>query len=179
MLVPTNCKNFLQHAIEVFIPYIRSQAVNIKRIDVLWDHYFQDSLTSETRNNELQESAKIFPVMKKYKKTGHFSVAVIIRVNCFHSINSIKILVATDNEIIVSNHDDIMHCNIEEADERLLLHISDVLKSFDQVLIKTADSDVAIIATAAFREKSFYKNVMDRVWQREIHLFQFMGLCHI
>ena len=86
---------------------------------------------------------------------------MIIRVNCFHFINSVKILVATDNEIIVSNHDDVMPCNIEEADECLLLHISDVLKSFDQVLIKTAYSDVAIIATAAFREKSFYKKVMD------------------
>lgn len=162
MLVPTNCKNFLQHAIEVFIPYIRSQTVNIQRIDVLSDHYFQESLKSETRNVSSNEK-----IPKNW------------RVNCFHFINSIKILVATDNEIIVSNHDDIMHCNIEEADERLLLHISDVLKSFDQVLIKTADSDVAIIATAAFREKSFYKKVMDRVWQREIHLFQFMGLCHI
>lgn len=50
MLVPTNCKNFLQHAIEVFIPYIRSQTVNIQRIDVLSDHYFQESLKSETGN---------------------------------------------------------------------------------------------------------------------------------
>lgn len=51
MLVPTNYKNFLQHAIEVFILYIRSQAVNIQRIDVEWDRHFQDSVKSETRKD--------------------------------------------------------------------------------------------------------------------------------
>ena len=35
MLVPTNCKNFLQYTSEVFISYIRSQAVNLQRTDVV------------------------------------------------------------------------------------------------------------------------------------------------
>ena len=46
MLVPTNCKNFLQYAHEESIPYTRSQVVDIQRIDLVCDHYFQDSLKS-------------------------------------------------------------------------------------------------------------------------------------
>ena len=43
-----------------------------------------------------------------------------------------------------------MRCNVEEADERLLLHTLDVSKKFERVLIKTVDSYVVITATAAF-----------------------------
>ena len=52
-----------------------------------------------------------------------------------------------------------MPCNIEEADESLLLHIPDVSKRFDRGLIKTVDSDVVIIATAAFQ-----KNPVNELW---------------
>ena len=70
MLVPTNCKIFLQYPSEVFIPYIRSQAVKIQRIDVVCDRYFQDSLKSETRNDRGVGARTEFPVMEKYQITG-------------------------------------------------------------------------------------------------------------
>ena len=88
MQVPKNCKHFLQYTSEVFIPYIHSQAVNIQRTDVVWDCHFQDSLKSETRNNQgARVRTKVFSsVMGKYQITGqHFSVSVIKKVNCFHS----------------------------------------------------------------------------------------------
>ena len=66
-----------------------------------------------------------------------------------------KTVVATDNEMVVSNHDiylnDMMPCNIEQTVERLLLHTLDVSKGFGRVLIKTVDSDVVIIATIVFQ----------------------------
>ena len=44
--------------------YIYSQAVNIQKIDGVWDCHFQDSLRSETRN-EVQESTQTFSLIEK------------------------------------------------------------------------------------------------------------------
>ena len=52
-----------------------------------------------------------------------------------------------------------MACNIDNADERLLLHTLDVSKSFDRVLIKTVDSDIVIIAIVAFKKISSIKEL--------------------
>ena len=70
MLVPVNCKNFLQYPSEVFIPYICRKAVNIQRIDVVWDSYFQDSWTQ--KQEIVQESAQKFSVMEKYQVIVQF-----------------------------------------------------------------------------------------------------------
>ena len=51
LLVPTNCKTFLQYSGKVFTPHMFSQAVDIQRIAVVCVRHFQDSLKSETRNN--------------------------------------------------------------------------------------------------------------------------------
>lgn len=45
-----------------------------------------------------------------------------------------------------------MPCNTGEAGECLLLHEFGVSKSFERVFIKTVDSDIVIITTAAFRK---------------------------
>ena len=42
-------------------------------------------------------------------------------------------------------------CNTDEADECLLLHTFNVTKSFGRILIKTDDSDIVIITTAALQ----------------------------
>ena len=52
--------------------------------------------------------------------------------------------------MVLSNHDDMMRCNVEGADEGLLLHTLEVSKKFERVLIKTVDSYVVITETAAF-----------------------------
>ena len=61
--------------------------------------------------------------------------------------------------MVVSNHYDMMPCNIEEADERLLLHTLDISKCFDRVLIKIVDIDLAVVATAAFQKHSSIKEL--------------------
>ena len=45
-----------------------------------------------------------------------------------------------------------MPCNTEGAYECLLLPTLDVSKRFDRIRIKTVDSDIVIITTAAFRK---------------------------
>ena len=53
MLHPTdNCKTFLQYAEGVFIPFIlNSPPSSVKRIDIVWDRYFENSLKLGTRKN--------------------------------------------------------------------------------------------------------------------------------
>ena len=73
-----------------------------------------------------------------------------------------------------------MACNIDNADERLLLHTLDVSKSFDRVLIKTVDSDIVIIAIVAFKKillsKSYGSGLAN---ENPLNLFHFMRLYRI
>ena len=46
----------------------------------------------------------------------------------------------------------VMPCNIEEADERMLLHTQHAARNYPRILIKTINSDVVIIAIAAFHK---------------------------
>ena len=50
------------------------------------------------------------------------------------------------------NLDDIRPCNIEEADERMLLHVNHAAKQFSKHLIKTVDSDVIVISVTVFNQ---------------------------
>ena len=50
------------------------------------------------------------------------------------------------------NLDDIRPCNIEEADERMLLHVNHATKQFSKHLIKTVDSDVIVISVTVFNQ---------------------------
>ena len=61
--------------------------------------------------------------------------------------------------MVVSKYNGMMHCKVEEADERLVLHKIDVSKSFEQVFIKTVDGDVVITAAAAFQKDPSIKEL--------------------
>ena len=65
------------------------------------------------------------------------------------SENKKTVVVTIDENVICSqslNLEDITPCNIEEADERMLLHVNHAAKQFSKHLIKTVDSDVIIIS---------------------------------
>ena len=57
-----------------------------------------------------------------------------------------------------------MPCDTEEADDCLLLHTTDVSKSFDRIFIKTSDSDIVTNETARFLQIPIQR-VMDHVLQ--------------
>ena len=73
-----------------------------------------------------------------------------------HLVQTKKLIIRTVNEKVMSNQNvdlkDIMPCNIEESDERLLLHTQHAASTFPRILIKTIDSDVIVIAIAAFHK---------------------------
>ena len=50
MLPPGKCKTFKEYAESVFLPHIiNHQTQNVKRIDLVWDRYFENSLKQGTR----------------------------------------------------------------------------------------------------------------------------------
>ena len=50
MLSPGKCNPFKKYAETVFIPYVISyRAQNVNRIDLVWDHYLENSLKQGTR----------------------------------------------------------------------------------------------------------------------------------
>ena len=65
-------------------------------------------------------------------------------------------MVATYNDLVISNQQleklDRDPCGIEESDERMLLHAYHISKTHQNLLIKTVDSDVVVIALAVFQE---------------------------
>ena len=71
-----------------------------------------------------------------------------------YELNDYKIVVAAHDGNVISNQslylDDIMPCNIEEADERMLLHVNNAANQFSKQLIKTVDSDVIVISVTVF-----------------------------
>ena len=65
-----------------------------------------------------------------------------------------NILVMTDGGNVYSNGvldlNNLMPCDIEEADERIFLHVKHIAQEYHKILIKTVDSDVVVIALSVF-----------------------------
>lgn len=50
MLKPGASRTFEDYSKKVFLPYIKSQLQVVRRVDIVWDRYFPDSLKGTTRN---------------------------------------------------------------------------------------------------------------------------------
>ena len=76
--------------------------------------------------------------------------------NTVDGLKDYKIVVATTDENFLCNPslnlDDIRPCNIEEANERMLLHINHAAKQFSRHLIKTVVSDVIVNSVTVFNQ---------------------------
>lgn len=68
-----------------------------------------------------------------------------------------RVIISTVHESVVSsnmNHnlDGLQPCSHEEADTRILLHVKDAMNSgFKDVMIRTVDTDVVVLAVAHFQ----------------------------
>ncbi|CAB3984221.1 Hypothetical predicted protein [Paramuricea clavata] len=51
MLNPGTSRTFEEYSQDVFLPYVKAQLVNVRRVDVVWDTYIEDSLRATTRSN--------------------------------------------------------------------------------------------------------------------------------
>ena len=68
-----------------------------------------------------------------------------------------KVVVSTENENVVTSRavleiSSVTPCSMEEADERIFVHVKHYSREHAHIMIKTADSDVAVIAIANFHQ---------------------------
>ncbi|CAB4022060.1 Hypothetical predicted protein, partial [Paramuricea clavata] len=88
-----------------------------------------------------ENKTELFPLIVK---------SLTENINCANGV-----FVGTVEDGAVSNQADIdleplMPCNIEEADERIFVHVRNAAEECSRILVKTVDSDVVVIALSAF-----------------------------
>ena len=162
MLRPSTGKTFQDYANNTFIPFIAHLLKNVKRLDLVWDRYFDDSLKICTRdkrgagvrrkvsgNGVLPNNWQTF-LRCSENKSELFPFLSKLLVSHVQE----KLVVATDDENVVSNRDidmsSLMPCNFEEADERIFVHLKHASSRYSRFLTKTVDSDVVVIAISIF-----------------------------
>ena len=166
MVMPCTSKTFTEYALDEFLPYLQRQSGNAKRVDVVWDRYFKDSLKGNTHiNRGVGVRRKVTPGGPGGVIPNNWSTFLCCSPNKvelfpFLSETIVKeanepLLVATVNESVMCNKNislqGLMPCSIEEADERMVLHAKHVSKHGTRVSIKTVDSDVLSVAAAAYK----------------------------
>ena len=164
MLQPGASKTFNEYSLDAFIPFIKYQMQNVNRLDIVWNRYFANSLKINTGKNRgagvRRKVTSSGPMPKNWKSFLRCSENKIelfeyLSEEVVMAIKGPGTLVATYNDLVISNQQleklDIEPCGIEEAD-----------KTHQNLLIKTVDSDVVVIALAVFQEISNLKELWIR-----------------
>ena len=174
MLQPGAAKTFREYADLVFIPYIKSNLEKVRRLDIVWDCYVQDSLKACTRNRRgkglrrrvepntnLPGNWSLFLREEDNKKELFLFLAEELS-----SLPNEKDIISTHGCDIIHNLQDdnsvefICPCSHEEADTRLILHMADASqKGFKSVAIRTVDTDVVVLAVS-----SYYHLALEQLW---------------
>ena len=165
MLRPNDCKTFADYISSVIQPYIELHLRSATRIDLVFVRYFKDSLKSGTRSNRgsgvrrlVKPNGSMLNNWSTFlrcdeNKTELFPLIVkslAENINCVHGI-----FVGSVEDRAVSNQayidlEPLMPCNIEEADERMFVHVRNAAEDCSRILVKTVDSDVVVIALSSF-----------------------------
>ena len=165
MLTPKDCWTFADYAQKVFIPFVLSRLKAVKRVDVVWDQYFPDSLKSAARvkrgsgiKRRVMASAVLpsnwsafLHVDDNKSELFHFLATELASV----PVPADTLLVVTNGQDAIcnphesSNIDELRPCSHEEADTRMFLHAAQAAKlGYRNVLIRTVDTDVVVLAVA-------------------------------
>ena len=163
MLPPGKCKTFKEYAETVFLPYIVNfRAQNVKRIDLVWDRYLENSLKQGTREargtgtrRRVCDNAAIPLNWKSFlrlddnkKELFQYLTAGVQSLR----ISDVDVISTADVDIISSTTIDkagLAPCNHEEADTRIFVHARDAsVNGMKKILIRTVDTDVVILAIA-------------------------------
>ena len=173
MLRPSRGKTFQDYANNTFIPFIAHLLKNVKRLDLVWDRYFDDSLkicTRDKRGTGVRRKVSGNGVLPNNWQT--FLRCSENKSELFPFLSKLlvsqvqeKLVVATDDENVVSNRDidmsSLMPCNFEEADETIFVHLKHASSRYSRFLIKTVDSDVLVITISIFFKVRTVKGVVD------------------
>ena len=164
MLPAGGSRTFKDYAMKVFLPYVCNHLKYVERLDIVWDRYFSNSLKKSTRSNRgagirlrvtgnglLPKDWLSFLRCSENKK----ELFPYISQQIIDQADTTKLLITTFNENALCNQnieiENLMSCNLEEADERIFLHVQHAAKTYESVLVKTVDSDIVVIALYAYQ----------------------------
>ena len=149
----------------VFIPYLRNQLIDSKRLDIVWDTYIPESLKEATREmrgkgvrRQVSDHSKLpgnwmdflRDSMNK-KELFAFLTSKVEQFNCPPA----KAVYVTSGQSVVSigSNTPMQHCNHEEADTRVVVHILHALEHGEKTVhIRTVDTDVVAILDGTFHD---------------------------
>eukprot|EP00745_Piridium_sociabile_P014857 TRINITY_DN21914_c0_g2_i3.p1 TRINITY_DN21914_c0_g2~~TRINITY_DN21914_c0_g2_i3.p1 ORF type:complete len:617 (-),score=120.53 TRINITY_DN21914_c0_g2_i3:145-1995(-) len=146
----------------VFLPYVQKQLQQVSyRLDIVWDVYIPDSLKNSTRESRGKGrrrrvgSETTIPtnwssfLRVDANKTELFNFLAYQVV----TIESGKQIVTTRGPNVLTNHPidicGLTPCNHEEADTKMIVHLTHAARYHKKVLLRTVDTDVVALAVAA------------------------------
>ena len=155
-------KTFSEYASQIFLPYITSQLQHTRRVDIVWDDYFPESLKAETRKKRGEGIRR--RVEPSSSIPGNWQAFLRIdenKVELFTFLATMAATIQTEKQIISTLHKNVLcsqprdvaglaPCSHEEADTRMLLHVVDAVnQGHTKVSIRTVDTDVVVLAVTA------------------------------
>ena len=166
MLNPKPARTFEEYANECFIPHVLKELASVKRLDIVWDVYLEDSLKAATRQKRGSGVQKVIPsatLPDNWKgflrgddnKTVLF--AFLAKKVGGPKVEGKQLVTTLLSGILASpplsdvSGNSLQPCSHEEADTRLFLHVQDCSRSGSRVMIRSADTDVIVLAVANFR----------------------------
>ena len=169
LLNPKKCNNIVKtfgdYAQKQFLPYI-SRKLNddgVKRVDVVWDSYKQDSLKESTRRNRGTGTPLHMTEQTSVPQNwGNFLRVDSNKKALFSFLASaLQTVVVPDGKILLTTHDEevkskppsdvslIQPCTHEEADSRMVLHAwHSYQQGYRSIIIHATDTDVVVITIA-------------------------------
>jgi hypothetical protein len=137
MLQPRKCKTFQEYANSVFIPHITNQAPCVRRVDLVWDRYIDNSLKLNTRlsrgtgvRRRVSGTTALPANWQSFLRCDKNKIELFrFLAKCVANVrnDSVELVSTFDNDVISSNpvfhKEGISPCNHEEADTRVFVHV--------------------------------------------------------
>ncbi|VDI11065.1 Hypothetical predicted protein [Mytilus galloprovincialis] len=169
MLKPRGSKTFESYCKDIVVPYIRGQLLSVRRIDMVWDEYIQDSLKASERSrrgkgirrrvlpdSKVPGNWEAFLRVDENKKElfAYISEQLVSRDIVFDEEK--QIVSTTGSNVNCRKEKDVSKiapCTQEEADTRMMLHVNDAVADGHKcVMIRTVDTDVVVIAISVLQK---------------------------
>ncbi|CAB3979534.1 Hypothetical predicted protein [Paramuricea clavata] len=164
MLQPRTARTFIEYATTVFAPYVLKHLETVRRVDLVWDVYQDDSLKKSLREKrgtgqrrKVLESTRIARDWKSFLRVDEnkeelFKLLATTVVSL--AVPEGKEIYSTHGENVLcsSNRTDLgvlAPCNHEEADTRLIVHANDASScGYRRIKIRSNDTDVVVLAVS-------------------------------
>ena len=156
-------KNFDDYAQNVFKPYLSPKLQTVSRLDLVWDRSIADSLKGRTRSKHGTGVRR--PVVGAAAIPGNWQNFLRVDTNKTELFKFLSQAIFTwfdqdDKQLLITDGEAVMSkppllvlallapCSHEEADSRMLLHVSHAANHGHKILIKRVDTGVVVLAVS-------------------------------